>query len=278
MSWAKLDDQYPDHPKIIEVGPLGMALHTAAICYCARYLTNGFIPTAMISRLISLDNIFIIDSNSVSHAVSHKEITEALVKVNLLETVPGGYMLHDYLIYNPSGAEVKRIRDENAKRQAEWRKEHREDNGKFGDIPVSNDDSNALYNTAPSPSPSPSPIPVSVPAPVPLNQEAAFTAEPYPSDEKNSSDGAEVSSLLDVPIIKDLKVITGYYPPKILMTRMEKDFKEYEHERDYSRLKTTIETWVANGWNPTNYRGMLYDQFREHMHYLSDSQRLPTEE
>lgn len=30
MSWGKFDDQYPDHPKIREVGPLGMALHTSA--------------------------------------------------------------------------------------------------------------------------------------------------------------------------------------------------------------------------------------------------------
>src|SRR4029453_3116326 len=43
MSWVRLDDQYPDHPKVRALGPLGLALQTAAICYCGRYLTDGFL-------------------------------------------------------------------------------------------------------------------------------------------------------------------------------------------------------------------------------------------
>ena len=51
MTWVKLDDSYPDHPKITQVGPLGMALHTAATCYASKYLTDGFIPAAQIPKL-----------------------------------------------------------------------------------------------------------------------------------------------------------------------------------------------------------------------------------
>ena len=123
MSWVKLDDQYPDHPKIVEVGPLGMALHTAATCYCARYLTDGFVPTAMITRLINLDGISV-ESNGVSNSVSHKKITDQLTLVGLFEIVPGGFIVHDYLKYNPHGDHVKAEREANTKRQAEWRAAH----------------------------------------------------------------------------------------------------------------------------------------------------------
>ena len=147
MSWAKLDDQYADHPKIVQVGPLGMALHVAMICYCARFLTDGFVPAGIAARLISLDGIFIIDSNGVSNGVTHKQLTNELTKVGLLDAVNGGYMVHDYLLYNPPAEQVKAERAANAARQAAY-KEKKAANG------VSNGVSNGVNNKAPSPSPS----------------------------------------------------------------------------------------------------------------------------
>ena len=45
--WARLDDAILDNPEeIIAAGPLGFALHVAAITWCARNLTDGFIPQA----------------------------------------------------------------------------------------------------------------------------------------------------------------------------------------------------------------------------------------
>jgi hypothetical protein len=144
MSWARFDDQYPDHPKIVEVGPLGMALHLAATCYCARYLTDGFVSSTMLSRLLSFDGITY-QNNAVTNAL----VTNELIRVGLFEVVEGGIMVHDYLEYNPPAAEIKGKRAENAVRQEEWRKKHRDDHGKF----TRNAVSNALRNTAPSPSP-----------------------------------------------------------------------------------------------------------------------------
>ena len=154
MSWAKFDDQYPDHPKIVEVGPLGMALHMAATCYCARYLTDGFVPTRMMARLVSFDGITI-DSNGVSNQVTTKYVISELVRVGLFEIVEGGYFVHDYGEYNPSSDQVKAQRAENAEKQRKWREEHRNDNGQFESNQASNQVSNPLRNTVPSPSPSP---------------------------------------------------------------------------------------------------------------------------
>lgn len=153
MSWARFDDQYPDHPKIVKVGPLGMALHTAAICYCARYLTDGFVPSAMMPRLVSFDGISV-TRNGVTNAVTNEDVTNELVEVGLLEVVEGGFQVHDYAQYNPSSEQVKAEKAENARRQAVWRERNRGENGKFVSNGVSNSVSNASYNTAPSPSPS----------------------------------------------------------------------------------------------------------------------------
>ena len=144
MSWVKLDDQYPDHPKIVDVGPLGMALHVAATCYCARYLTDGFVPAKVINRLINFDGISITESNGVSNAVTNISVTEQLTRAGLLEKVDGGYQVHDYLEYNPTGEQVRAERERNKDRQ----KQYRDRNG------VSNGVSNGIINDAPSPSPS----------------------------------------------------------------------------------------------------------------------------
>lgn len=147
MPWAKIDDQYTDHPKLVQVGPLGMALHIAAICYCARYLTDGFIPEAMMSRLINFDGIVIEDDNGVTNAVSHKQITKELTSVGLLEKVKGGYFIHDYLEYNPSGDQIKAERAANKERQKRFREK-----------PQEKEESNGVSNALKTPAPSPSPL------------------------------------------------------------------------------------------------------------------------
>ena len=157
MSWAKLDDQYPDHPKIVKVGPLGMALHTAATCYCARYLTDGFVPAEMINRLISFDGIST-TCNGVTSQVVTTDVANELVKVGLFDEVDGGYLVHDYGKYNPPAKQVKEKREETKRRVSEWREKNRGKNGKFGGNAVTNDVTNSvrtsLVTSAPSPSPS----------------------------------------------------------------------------------------------------------------------------
>ena len=47
----RLDDNFPDHPKVLAAGPLAKALYIDALCYCNRMLTNGWVPAAMATRL-----------------------------------------------------------------------------------------------------------------------------------------------------------------------------------------------------------------------------------
>lgn len=91
MTWVKLDDAFADHPKVMALGRdrmAGLGVWTAAACYCARYLTDGFVPAA------------------VAHGFGHARILSRLVEVGLLDKVPDGYRLHDWLDYNPPRAKV----------------------------------------------------------------------------------------------------------------------------------------------------------------------------
>lgn len=126
--WTKLDDAYSEHPKILAAGPLAAWLHTCALVYCNRYLTDGFIPTAQVRRLADVKNT--------------AQLAERLVDVGLWEHVEEGYAIHDWLQCNKSSAEVKAEKEANARRQADWRNSHRNE----GTGAYSNEESNAVSN------------------------------------------------------------------------------------------------------------------------------------
>lgn len=107
MTWARLDDQFTDHPKVVEAGPMAGWLYVCGLTYANRYLTDGFIPGAQVKRLADLPNC--------------DELADRLVSVGLWDAVDGGYRIHDFLDYNRSAADVKAERDEAARRQSEWR-------------------------------------------------------------------------------------------------------------------------------------------------------------
>ncbi len=107
MPWVKLDDQFPDHPKIVEAGPLAGWLYVAGLAYCGRFITDGFIPRGQVRRLADLDDPM--------------ALAARLVAVHLWEEAEDGYHVHDYLHYNPSSAQVKHEREQVAKRQQEFR-------------------------------------------------------------------------------------------------------------------------------------------------------------
>lgn len=226
MSWAKFDDQYPDHPKIVSVGPLGMALHTAATCYCARYLTDGFIPAAMMGRLMNFDGITI-----NNNAVTNKQITDELIRVGLLEVVPGGYMVHDYLEYNPPAAKIKEEKAQNAKRQADYRENHRGEDGKFG----SNGKRNALPTTAPSPSPS-----------QPLSSNGKVK-----SKAKSQREATPRDPLLDCEAVVIYRNIAKLTPNAIQRQAI------YDTVKNTELWEAVCTDWLKHGWNKANVSGML---------------------
>ena len=97
MSWVKLDDQFPDHPKIMQAGPLAGWLYVCGLAYCNRLLTDGFIPAGAVNRLADVPNA--------------PKLAAALVTAGLWDAAAGGYQVHDYLEYQPSREQSERTKE-----------------------------------------------------------------------------------------------------------------------------------------------------------------------
>lgn len=93
MSWVKLDDGFPDHPKAAGLSDAAFRSYVTSLCYAARFLTDGFIPGAVARKMAA---------------------PKVLVQLSgpLWEEVEGGYQIHDYLAYNPTKEQVLAERQE----------------------------------------------------------------------------------------------------------------------------------------------------------------------
>jgi len=113
--WAKIDDKFPRHPKVlIAAGDLGRFGHARVVdvalqgkCYAAEHLTDGFIPREAVRSFID------------PHPF---EVAAVLVKVALWHEAEGGYQIHDWADYNPSAEAIKEKQRDDRERQ----KRHRE--------------------------------------------------------------------------------------------------------------------------------------------------------
>lgn len=151
MAWIKLDDQFFMHPKVIAAGRDARDLYLAGLSYAAGQLTDGRLPGGALPLIAAMAG--------VGEAPA---LAERLLDVGLWEETDGGWLIHDYLEYNPSGDEVRAVRM--ARAQAGQRGGYAKAAGKT----LANDVANAYQNCAPSPSPSPYPVPVPAPTPVPV--------------------------------------------------------------------------------------------------------------
>lgn len=96
MTWVRLDDQFADHPKVVGLSAKAFRLHVTAICYAARQETDGVIP------------------RGVAFVVAARKWLGELTSAGLWEDHPSGYVIHDYLEYNPSADEVRSKRNSKA--------------------------------------------------------------------------------------------------------------------------------------------------------------------
>lgn len=110
MTWVKLDDQLPEHPKAEGVSSAAMWLHVAGICYCNRQLTDGEIPKTRVARLVT-------DRRPEALAAE-------LVTAGLWHDKGDSYEVHDYLDFQPSKEKVENDRVTAKERQRKSRARH----------------------------------------------------------------------------------------------------------------------------------------------------------
>lgn len=114
MPWVRIDEEFYHHPKLVQAGPLGMALQVAALCYCNKHLTDGFIPTNAARSLLSWEHVdderrvwtLAETSGHAGHDVESDHIIGRLLEVGVWEETRGGYRIHDYDQYQPTREKV----------------------------------------------------------------------------------------------------------------------------------------------------------------------------
>ena len=142
MPWVRFDDQYPIHRKVDGLTDAAFRLHTSAIFWCARNLTDGFVPEEDLDGVtarVRTPSRFAAECvrRGVWHDARHRCPSQKC---------PGpvdgdGWMIHDYWEYQPSKEQVIREREANARRQKKWRDAHNAS---------SNGVSNGVSNSAPA--------------------------------------------------------------------------------------------------------------------------------
>lgn len=103
MTWVRLDEAMPEHPKIAALSDSAFALFVTSLCYANRNLTDGFIPYG-----VGHGQLRFCEGNPVP---AIRELEAA----GLWDEIDGGWQVHDFADYQPSRESV--LADREAARQ-----------------------------------------------------------------------------------------------------------------------------------------------------------------
>lgn len=109
MTWVRLDEAMPEHPKVAALGDSAFALWITSIAYANRNLTDGFVPSA-----VGIGQLRYCDGNPIP---AIRELEDA----GIWHKVDGGWEIHDFLDYQPSKANVLAEREAARERMARRR-------------------------------------------------------------------------------------------------------------------------------------------------------------
>lgn len=110
MPHAEFDDGFADHPKVWSLSDAAYRLHSSAILYCNRLTTDGFVPADKVPTLVPRYR-----PKTLAELVSHAIWAPVGLDGRIVS-----YELHDYLLWNPSRAQIEERRKKAAARKARW--------------------------------------------------------------------------------------------------------------------------------------------------------------
>jgi hypothetical protein len=111
MPWFRLEDSFHLHPKVRKAGNAATGLWVRCGTYSSQYLTDGHVPA------------------EVAHDYGRTREIEALLAARLWVENGDGFLMPDYLEYNPSAEQVRadrvaaRERQQRAREAARRRRE-----------------------------------------------------------------------------------------------------------------------------------------------------------
>lgn len=257
MPWIRLDDHFDQHPKIVSVGPVGMAMWVAGLAYCNRNLTDGFIPWSAaqtlipmtwlspsadpnsekweIERLATTGQFQETDDYVTAFCLTTAEVIRLLVEAGLWHVEPRGYRVHDYEDFQPSRASIEAEREQ--KRAA----------GKAGGEASAKARAQASAQAKSNPVPDPDPVPV-IPFPKPEPREAAAAARtPEGLDAVQSAwrdAGHEVTPAVSRMMVQDLEAM----PLAWVLDAIEEGVQN--EARGWAYIRSILKRWAEDGREP----------------------------
>lgn len=90
MPYVRVDDHFPEHPKVLPLPDAARWLYVDALCYAHRNRTDGHVPVEFVGRRRTRQAL-------------------ALVAARLWVRAPDGegWLINDYLGWNPSRAQLE---------------------------------------------------------------------------------------------------------------------------------------------------------------------------
>ncbi|MEV4036397.1 mucin-2 [Streptomyces umbrinus] len=110
MTWFKVDDTAHAHPKLLRAGNAALGLWMRAGAYAAQHLTEGVIPGVVAQLYGTAPQARKLVASGLWHPHGH-DCTRCR------QPAAGDYVMHDFLIYNPTRARVEDERAASAERQ-----------------------------------------------------------------------------------------------------------------------------------------------------------------
>jgi hypothetical protein len=131
MSWARLDDNLYDHPKLDGLPLAAVGLYAKSLSWSARHETDGYIPRGKVSALAKPERYpFKLAAILVKAGLWDEvgrdgyiaRVRSARHPDGELHRIEGdGFQIHDYLDLNPSAATIQRERSGSRDRMKRYR-------------------------------------------------------------------------------------------------------------------------------------------------------------
>lgn len=128
--FCRLDLSFFENPKIKALDPIAREVLLKLITYCGRELTDGFVTRNAALELANMEPFRELLGEYLGrrplaklnrNLLSSGAILDRLWRAGVLEVVPGGYHIHDYLDWQQSSEEVHKRREKDTLRQRKWR-------------------------------------------------------------------------------------------------------------------------------------------------------------
>lgn len=121
MPFAALADEFHSDPKTVKAGLDGAGLYARSLSYCARYLTDGYVPQAWVAEIARPAVRKKVTAAGLWIEVRGGEHYEYVFgdETYIVDIVESGYFIPDYITFNPTRAYVMKEREELSRKRAE---------------------------------------------------------------------------------------------------------------------------------------------------------------